>query len=83
MLTALRDPQTIARQMVVEVEHSALGPVKTVGLPVKFSETPGKVRKGAPRFGEDTRDVLREAGFGEAEIAAFEKDGAIRTAGCT
>ena len=80
MLTALRDPQTIARQMVVEVEHSALGPVKTVGLPVKFSETPGKVRRGAPRFGEDTRDVLREAGFGDAEIAGFEKDGAIRTA---
>jgi crotonobetainyl-CoA:carnitine CoA-transferase CaiB-like acyl-CoA transferase len=77
MLTALRDPQTIAREMVVEVEHSTLGPVKTMGLPVKFSETPGKVRKGAPRFGEDTRDVLREAGFGEAEIAAFEKDGAI------
>jgi len=80
MLTALRDPQTIARQMVVEVEHSALGPVKTMGLPVKFSETPGKVRKGAPRFGEDTRDVLREAGFGDAEIAGFEQEGAIKTA---
>jgi crotonobetainyl-CoA:carnitine CoA-transferase CaiB-like acyl-CoA transferase len=80
MLTALRDPQTIARQMVVEVEHSTVGPVKTVGLPVKFSETPGKVRKGAPRFGEDTRDVLREAGFGDAEIAGFEKEGAIKAA---
>jgi crotonobetainyl-CoA:carnitine CoA-transferase CaiB-like acyl-CoA transferase len=79
MLTALSDPQTIARQMVVEVEHSTLGPVKTVGLPVKFSETPGSLRKGAPRFGEDTRDVLREAGFGDAEIAGFEKEGAIRT----
>jgi len=80
MLTALRDPQTIAREMVVEVEHAAVGPVKTMGLPVKFSETPGKVRKGAPRFGADTRDVLREAGFGEAEIAAFEKEGAIKAA---
>jgi crotonobetainyl-CoA:carnitine CoA-transferase CaiB-like acyl-CoA transferase len=80
MVTALRDPQTIARQMVVEVEHSALGPIKTVGLPVKFSETPGKVRKGAPRFGEDTRDVLREAGFADAEIAAFEQEGAIKSA---
>jgi crotonobetainyl-CoA:carnitine CoA-transferase CaiB-like acyl-CoA transferase len=80
MVTALRDPQTIARQMVVEVEHPALGPVKTVGLPVKFSATPGKVRKAAPRYGEDTRDVLREAGFGDAEIAAFEKEGAITTA---
>jgi len=80
MLTALSDPQTIAREMVVEVEHAAVGPVKTMGLPVKFSETPGKVRKGAPRFGEDTRDVLREAGFGDAEIADFEQEGAIKTA---
>ena len=80
MVTALADPQTIAREMVVEVEHSALGPVKTVGLPVKFSATPGKVRKGAPRYGEDTRTVLREAGFADAEIAAFEKEGAIKTA---
>jgi len=80
MLTALSDPQTIAREMVVEVEHAAVGPVKTMGLPVKFSETPGGVRKGAPRFGEDTRDVLREAGFGDAEIAGFEQEGAIKTA---
>ena len=48
MLQALADPQTLAREMVVEVEHSALGPVKTLGLPVKFSATPGKVRTGAP-----------------------------------
>src|SRR3954469_4024343 len=41
MLQALADPQTIAREMVVEVAHSSLGAVKTIGLPVKFSETPG------------------------------------------
>ena len=63
MLQALADPQTLAREMVVEVEHSTLGPVKTIGLPVKFSETPGKVRTGAPRYGEHTREVLREYGF--------------------
>jgi len=34
--------------MVVEVEHSTLGSVKTIGLPIKFSQTPGKVRSGAP-----------------------------------
>ena len=48
MLQALADPQTIAREMVVEVEHSTLGKVKTMGLPIKFSQTPGKVRTGAP-----------------------------------
>ena len=47
-----RDPQAIARDMVVSAEHSRLGPVKTLGLPVKFSATPGGVLRGAPLYGE-------------------------------
>jgi crotonobetainyl-CoA:carnitine CoA-transferase CaiB-like acyl-CoA transferase len=77
MLQALQDPQTLAREMVVEVEHSTLGPVKTIGLPVKFSETPGKVRTGAPIYGEHTREVLRENGFDDREIEALVKEKAI------
>jgi crotonobetainyl-CoA:carnitine CoA-transferase CaiB-like acyl-CoA transferase len=78
MVQALEDPQTIAREMVVEVAHPTAGPVKTLGLPIKFSDTPGKVRKAAPLFGEDTYAVLREYGFAEDEIAAMERDGAIK-----
>lgn len=77
MLQALNDPQTVAREMVVEVEHSTLGPVKTLGLPVKFSKTPGKVCRGAPLYGEHTRGILAEIGFSPDEIAAFEKEGAV------
>jgi crotonobetainyl-CoA:carnitine CoA-transferase CaiB-like acyl-CoA transferase len=77
MLQALADPQTAAREMVVEVEHTTLGRVKTLGLPVKFSQTPGKVRAGAPLFGEHTRAVLAEHGFSREEIAAFEREGAV------
>ena len=51
--------------------------METIGLPVKFSETPGKVRTGAPVYGEHTREVLAEHGFNEHEIEAFEKEGAI------
>jgi len=80
MLQALADPQTLARDMVVAVEHATLGPVKTIGLPVKFSATPGKVRGGAPLYGEHTREVLREAGFEDGEIDAFEREGAIKAA---
>ena len=79
MLQALADPQTLAREMVVEVEHSALGPVKTLGLPVKFSATPGKVRTGAPLYGEHTREVLYACGFDDQQIERFEKEGAIVT----
>ena len=74
------DPQTLAREMVVEVEHSTLGPVKTIGLPVKFSETPGKVRTGAPVYGEHTREVLTEYGFDQTQIEALEQEGAIVSA---
>lgn len=79
MLQALADPQTLARDMVVEVEHSALGSVKTLGLPVKFSATPGEVSTGAPRYGEHTREVLRACGYDDQQIDRFEKEGAIVT----
>jgi crotonobetainyl-CoA:carnitine CoA-transferase CaiB-like acyl-CoA transferase len=79
MLRAFIDPQTLAREMVVAVEHSRLGSVKTLGLPVKFSATPGKVCTGAPLYGEHTRQVLHECGFDEQQIDDFEKEGAIVT----
>ena len=80
MLQALADPQTIAREMVTEVEHSTLGKVKTLGLPIKFSETPGKVRTGAPLYGEHTAEVLGAYGFDAGEIAALQRQGAVVTA---
>ena len=79
ILQALSDPQTLAREMVTEVDHSTLGPVKTLGLPIKFSDTPGKVRTGAPLYGEHTREVLREYGFDDRRIDDFENEGAIVT----
>jgi crotonobetainyl-CoA:carnitine CoA-transferase CaiB-like acyl-CoA transferase len=72
-----RDPQAIARRMVTEAEHSRLGPVRTIGAPVKFSATPGGVRRGAPVLGEHTREVLAEAGYPEAEIARMIEDGVV------
>ena len=80
MLQALSDPQTIARDMVVEVPHARLGRVQTLGIPVKFSQTPGKIRSGAPVYGEHSREILSEYGFGADEIAAFEKEGALVSA---
>jgi crotonobetainyl-CoA:carnitine CoA-transferase CaiB-like acyl-CoA transferase len=74
------DPQVQAREMVVEVEHATLGPVQTVGLPVKFSDTPGKVRTGAPVYGQHTREVLRAHGFTDADLEALLAEGAIAVA---
>jgi crotonobetainyl-CoA:carnitine CoA-transferase CaiB-like acyl-CoA transferase len=57
---ALRDPQILAREMVATIDHPALGPIKTLGLPVKLSDTPGAIRTHPPRLGEHTARVLRE-----------------------
>lgn len=77
----LADEQTLARQMVTEVAHSTLGPVKTLGLPIKLSETPGGPRRGAPIYGEHTREVLREHGYSDEAIDALIRDAAIVSAG--
>ena len=72
-----QDPHTIAREMVTTTEHKRLGPVKTIGFPVKFSETPGAVTQAAPVLGQHTRDVLRENGYNEQEIQNLIDIGAV------
>ena len=71
------DPQVQAREMVTTVEHAREGAVETIGLPIKFSDTPGKVRTGAPVYGQHSREVLKEAGFDDAAISAFLEEGAV------
>jgi crotonobetainyl-CoA:carnitine CoA-transferase CaiB-like acyl-CoA transferase len=72
-----RDAQTLARDMVTEVSHSRLGPVKTIGVPVKFSGSPATVQRGAPVLGEQTREVLFEHGYTDDEIDTLASDGAV------
>ena len=71
------DPQVQARDMVPTVAHPVAGDVQTIGLPVKFSDTPGKVGAAAPTFGQHTREVLLEYGFDAAEIAQLANEKAI------
>ncbi|HXF52690.1 MAG TPA: CoA transferase [Hyphomicrobiaceae bacterium] len=61
-------PQTQARAMVVETEHPVAGRVKAIGLPVKFSATPGSNARPAPLYGQHTREVLAEYGYGAEAI---------------
>jgi crotonobetainyl-CoA:carnitine CoA-transferase CaiB-like acyl-CoA transferase len=72
------DPQAIAREMVVETMHPTAGRVKAIGLPIKFSNTPGGVRRAAPLFGQHTREVLRENGFSDSEIEQLLGQGVIQ-----
>jgi crotonobetainyl-CoA:carnitine CoA-transferase CaiB-like acyl-CoA transferase len=71
-------PQVQARGVLVESEHPVAGTVKIVGVPVKLSETPGRVREPAPLLGQHTDEVLHDhLGLDEADIAALRQAGAI------
>ncbi len=70
------DPQALARDMIVSTEHPVAGQVKTIGLPVKFSKSPGRVSRPSPLKGEHTVEVLREAGFDESAIRSLLDAGA-------
>jgi formyl-CoA transferase len=62
------DPQVLHREMVVDVRHPALGLIRALGSPIKMSATPPDVGRSAPRLGEHTEQVLRDAGFSRDEI---------------
>jgi formyl-CoA transferase len=64
------DPQVVARDMVLETEHPVLGRLRTLGSPIKLSETPADPSRRAPLLGEHTEEVLREFGFSDSEIHA-------------
>lgn len=71
------DPHTLARNMVVEMEHPVEGKIPGLGIPVKLSDTPGKIRHAAPLLGEHTEEILEGLGFSGDEITDLRKQGAI------
>jgi crotonobetainyl-CoA:carnitine CoA-transferase CaiB-like acyl-CoA transferase len=71
------DPHTLAREMVVEMDHPVEGRIRALGVPVKLSATPGRIRRPAPGLGEHTDEVLRSAGFSAEEVAALRAEGAV------
>ncbi|NJM35711.1 MAG: CoA transferase [Rhodomicrobium sp.] len=73
------DPQVKARNMVVEVPHSATGkPERYIASPIKLSETPVEYRRGAPRVGEHTEEVLSELlGMDKDSVARLRTGGVV------
>ena len=70
------DPQVAHNELIRTVEHPAGGEIRVVGVPMRFSATPGDIRSGPPAVGQHTDDVLADAGFSSEEIAALREDGA-------
>lgn len=65
---ALNDPQIIARNFIVELEHPLLGIVKSLATPIHMSTDALTFRRHPPQLGENSREVLRELGFDNPAI---------------
>jgi crotonobetainyl-CoA:carnitine CoA-transferase CaiB-like acyl-CoA transferase len=73
----IADPQTIARNMVIEQQHPVLGPVRLANLPFRFSDCDVTPQCVAPLLGQHNRAIAAALGYAPAEIAAMERDGVL------
>jgi crotonobetainyl-CoA:carnitine CoA-transferase CaiB-like acyl-CoA transferase len=76
----VEDPHLAAIGYFRQVEHPSEGSIRTMAVPSEWSESVPEYRRHAPRHGEHTREVLREAGLAEGEIERLIADGAARAA---
>jgi crotonobetainyl-CoA:carnitine CoA-transferase CaiB-like acyl-CoA transferase len=74
---ALASPQAQERGIVMEIDHPVEGKVKSIGFPVKMSETHQRVRLPPPLLGAHTEEVLVELGFDDAARQRFASEGAF------
>ncbi len=72
-----QDPQVHARDMIVELDHPEAGLVKTIGHPIKYSETPVKIARAAPLLGQHSREVLAQYGYRVDEVKDLIASGAV------
>ena len=73
----MADPHILARELVVETDHPTLGCIKTLGTPLKLSDTPLTPGRPAPLLGQHTDEVLAEVGFTTDEIGGLRRVGAV------
>mgnify|MGYP003521033692 FL=1 len=73
----LADPQTLARNMVIEQDHPLLGKIKLPNLPFRFSDCDTSPRGPAPLLGQHNREVATQLGLSSGEIDAMERDGVL------
>lgn len=74
----VEDPQVKHRGLFRTMESPSYGPVRIVGNPIEFSETPVTYRLAPPVLGEHNHEILREYGFSEQEIEGLERERVIQ-----
>lgn len=74
---ALTDPHIIERGMIIELEHPALGMIKSLATPVHLSDTPLIYRRHPPTLGEHTDEVVQEIGYSQDQVQQMRNEGVI------
>jgi crotonobetainyl-CoA:carnitine CoA-transferase CaiB-like acyl-CoA transferase len=75
--SVFQDPQILAQDMVLDVEHPGFGLVRMLGFPIKLSDTPCRVRRTAPGLGEHSDEILAELGYDASQLAAWRESQVI------
>ena len=73
----MNDPHIKARNMVVDIDHPRIGPMKTLGLPLKSTGELTAIRKPAPWLGQHSAEILSAIGYADADIEALFADGVV------
>jgi len=76
-LEVVNDPQALANNYFVHLNHPVNGDTRMVGFPWDFSDTPASCRRPAPELGQHTTEVLAELGYTETDLARLRQDGVI------
>ena len=76
----LDDPQTEANQMLHDLQHPEIGPIRLLSPPVALDEDGFQPQQATPPFASQTREILAELGFEEAEINELVESGATKEA---
>ena len=78
MAEALGDPHVIERGMIIELEHPALGLVKSLATPVHLADTPLVYRRHPPRLGEHSDEVAAELVLQRRRSGGLRTDGVLQ-----
>jgi len=71
------DPQALANDFFISIEHPAAGKIKLLNSTARFSQTPASVRSLAPEVGQHTEEILLDLGYAWNDISELKDQGVI------
>jgi crotonobetainyl-CoA:carnitine CoA-transferase CaiB-like acyl-CoA transferase len=76
-MEVISDPQALANDFFVEVEHPGAGPIRIITTPTQFSDNPATLRTSCPELGQHNEEIILELGYSWDDIASLKDQGVI------